>query len=143
MPYINELIEQHLIPEDYCERQMFSGDRPRQFFIEIFNPGCTPIPLPELIEMYDPAPHNADWQAEYSKWQAKKNPDPDKIMTPRRAIAFMFAGKMGVHKRYKETELRSHVYGRAKINRNLHFLNITDQYFAWPDIPKKTYKPGA
>ena len=142
MGQINTLINEHLVPECYCEREMFSGDMPRQFFIEIFN-SCDKSTLDEMLEQYNPTSHNSEWESEHAKWNSPGSaPDPDKIMTPRRAIAFMYAGRMGIHKHYKETELRAHVTGRARMNRNLNFLRQTADYFAYPNMEKKTYKPG-
>ena len=53
MGQINTLINEHLVPECYCEREMFSGDMPRQFFIEIFN-SCDKSTLDEMLDKMIP-----------------------------------------------------------------------------------------
>ena len=113
------------------EKDFFSGSSPREFFIEAFPADD----VDALLDEFDPETHNTKWDAE----RQKPAPNPDKLMANRRAVAFMVAGKMGVHRRYKETELRAHLYGRARMIRNHNFLCQTDMF---SDDSLQTYKKG-
>lgn len=119
MAKIGDLVEK-LKDEAGKEADMFSGKSQREFFIEIMGAPS----LSDLVGMYDPKEHNEEWDAE----RQKENPDIDKLMKPRRAIAFMSAGRLGVYKHYAETELRSHVQGVARMNWNLDCLSQTDDF---------------
>ena len=94
---------------------MFSGSKPRQFFIELYDSGKT---IDDLLKEYTPDTYNSEWDT-----ARQKNPmDVDKVMKSRRAIAFMASGKNGIHRRYKENELTAHVFGISRMIRGRNFL---------------------
>lgn len=119
MPRIDSLLPK-LRDEADKEYDMFAGDKKREFFIEIIGAES----VDDLLKMYEPDEHNQEWDKE----RQKDAPNIDTIMLNRRAIAFMVSGKMGVFRRYKETELRAHVMGQARMAKNMYMLDRTDEF---------------
>ena len=101
----------------------FSGEVPREFFTEMYdeNPGV-------ILSDHLPDSHDDSWETEWAK-----NPhDVDKLMLDRRAIAFMSSGRGGVHRQYKENELRAFVYGRSRMIRRHNFLRQAKTFATMP-----------
>lgn len=122
MPEIKELVKK-LQEEARSEREMFSGSKQREFFIELMESSS----LSDLIDQYDPKDHDQKWAKEYQK----DNPDVDTLMKEGRAIDFMSAGRMGIIRHYMGSELRDHVMGRARMNWS---LNILDQVKSFTEL---------
>lgn len=118
---------EELIPilkkEAESENEMFSGSSVREFFIE--SVGARGVG--GLLDMFDPKEHNEAWDA-----ARQRNPvNLDDTMLNRRAIDFMMSGKMGVHRRYAETELGARIAGRHRmyasgymLDRSLEFMTM-------------------
>ena len=119
MAEVTELLDK-LKKEAEDERDMFSGSKPRQFFIELMESDS----IDKLLEEYDPKDHDTKWAKEYQK----VNPDIDELMKNGRAIDFMSAGKLGVIRHYMENELDAHVRGMARINWNVNILKQTKEF---------------
>ena len=118
----------NIIDASKHEREMFTGAEERKFFIELLNSKD----VDKLLEEFNTDEYNSSWDEE----RQKKNPDIDKIMKARRSIAFLASAKKGLYKKYKETELLSHVMGVARTNRTMNLLKKTE-YFTTMDSYKK------
>lgn len=127
MASIEELVPK-LKSEAEKEQDMFSGDKEREFFIELMEVGS----LDELLKLYDPDTHNQKWDAE----RQKRAPNLDVLMKNRRAIDFMSAGRLGVYRHYKEDELRSHVQGIARMLWNQNCLEQTKTFATMDSIKR-------
>jgi len=119
MAKIDELIPK-LQDEADKEYEMFSGGTRREFFIEVF--GAEDVD--DLLDKFKPTEHNEKWDSE----RQQESPDIDVLMLNRRAIAFMASGRIGCFKRYKETELRQHVMGKARMAKQLYMLDNTKSF---------------
>ena len=117
MAKIDQLIPK-LRAEAQKELEMFMGKAERQFFIETFQADS----VDALLKEYTPDEHNSKWDEE----RQKPAPDPERIIQERQAIAFMNSGKLGLYRRYAETELTAHVVGNSRMIRNRYFLSLTD-----------------
>lgn len=116
MAEVKSLLEK-LKTESDEELDMFSGKKPRQFFIEVLPADS----VDKLMEEYKPDEHNSEWDSE----RQKDAPDPQKLIIQRQAIAFMNSGRNGMFRRYRENELRAYVHGRSYTIRNHYFLELT------------------
>ena len=118
MAEIKGLLE-NLKTESMQERDMFSTEKRREFFIEMLASS-----VDDLLGQYDPQTHNENWVAEYQK----DHQDIDRLMKEKRSVDFMSAGKLGCVRHYVETELRAVVTGRSRMHWDHNILDQTKQF---------------